>query len=46
MFSKSRSIVKNYCFAYFPFCDVGVSVFGVREPEDTRDGLEFNQSTV
>lgn len=46
MFSKPRSSVKSYCFAYSPFCDVGVSVFGVREPEDTRDGLEFNQSTV
>lgn len=46
MFSKSRSIVKNYCFAYSPFCDVGGSVFGVWKPEDTRDGLEFNQSTL
>lgn len=42
MFSKFRLSVKSYCFVYFFFCDVGVLVFGVRELEDIRDGLEFN----
>lgn len=37
---------KNYCFAYSPFCAVGLSVFGVGKPEDTRDGLVSYQSTV
>lgn len=46
MFSKPRSSVKNYCFANSPYCDLGVSVFGVRKPENTRDGLEFDQSTL
>lgn len=46
MFSKPRSSVKNYCFANSPYCDLGVSVFWVRKPENARDGLEFNQSTL